>query len=71
MARTIFVVIEPDPKKRDEIANDLRRLDPLQILFFETSRHARAFLAAVPIAPGVKVEVARHTARGSSELTVH
>jgi hypothetical protein len=57
VGKTIFVVIEPDPTKRDGIAAELQRLSPLQILFFESSRHARAFLAAVPIGPGIKVEV--------------
>jgi hypothetical protein len=65
LEKTIFVVIEPDPKKRDGIAAELQRLNPLQILFFESSRHARAFLAAVPVQPGVKVQVAsRFVAEG-------
>jgi hypothetical protein len=58
--RAIYVVIEPDPRKRDRIAIELQRLNPLQILFFETEKQARAFLAAVPIEPGVKVRLAAY-----------
>lgn len=53
-SRTIFVVIEPDPLRRAKTAEEPDALKPLQILFFETSRHARAFLAAVPVEPGVR-----------------
>ena len=66
--KTILVVIEPDPLRRAEIAEELDALKPLQILFFESSRHARAFLAAVPVEPGVRVEVAQ---RGMIEGAQH
>jgi hypothetical protein len=55
--RTIFVVIEPDPTERASIAEDLCARKPLQILFFESFRHARALLASIPLKPDVKIEI--------------
>jgi hypothetical protein len=59
---TVFVVIEDDPAKRATTAERLCELKPLQIMFFETFRHARAFLAAVQMQPGVRVEIIRRQA---------
>ena len=65
--RTIFVVIEPDPSKRAEIADRLQEDDPLQLLFFESSAHARAFLDKMPLGAGVRLEVREMTAAVDAE----
>jgi hypothetical protein len=59
---TVFVVIENDPAKRATTAERLCELNPLQIMFFETFRHARAFLSSVQMKPGVRVEVVQRQA---------
>ena len=59
---TVFVVIEDDPAKRAMTAERLCELQPLQIMFFESFRHARAFLASVQMKPGVKVEIVQRQA---------
>jgi hypothetical protein len=59
---TVFVVIEDDPAKRAMTAERLCELKPLQIMFFESFRHARAFLASVQMKPGVKIEVVQRQA---------
>ena len=63
--RAIFVVIEPDASKRAEIADRLQEDDPLQLLFFESSEHARAFLDRMPLDAGVRLEVREMTATGA------
>ena len=65
--RAIFVVIEPDPSKRAEIADRLQQDDPLQLWFFETSVHARAFLDRIPLDAGVRLEVREMTAAGAAD----
>ena len=65
--RAIFVVIEPDPSKRAEIADRLQEDDPLQLLFFESSAHARAFLDKMPLEAGVRLEVREMTPAGAVE----
>jgi hypothetical protein len=59
---TVFVVIEDDPAQRATTAERLCELKPLQIMFFESFRHARAFLASVQMKPGVKIEVVQRQA---------
>ena len=59
---TVFVVIEDDPAQRAATAERLCELKPLQIMFFESFRHARAFLASVHMKPGVKIEVVQRQA---------
>ncbi len=59
---TVFVVIEDDPAQRAETAERLCEMKPLQIMFFETFRHARAFLSSVQMKPGVRVEIVRRQA---------
>ena len=59
---TVFVVIEDDPAKRARTAERLCELQPLQIMFFESFRHARAFLASVQMKPGVRIEIVQRQA---------
>ena len=59
---TVFVVIEDDPAKRATTAERLCELKPLQIMFFESFGHARAFLASVQMKPGVRIEIIQRQA---------
>ena len=58
--RAIFVVIEPDPLKRAGIADRIQQDDPLQLLFFESSEQARAFLERMPFDPSIRLELREH-----------
>ena len=62
--RAIFVGIEPDPLKRAEIADRIQQDDPLQLLFFESSAHAREFIERMPLDPGIRLEVREHGRSG-------
>jgi hypothetical protein len=46
---SVFLVIEPDDQKREEIRVALEEFRPLQILFFSARAHAIAFLKAIPV----------------------
>ena len=61
--RAIFVVIEPDPLKRAD-ADRIQQDDPLQLLFFESSAHARAFIERMPLNPGIRLEVREDSRSG-------